>query len=513
MIFNSTLLYALTISSYYDHSPLLMIGPCGKGSKFQMKEFKLSNFLNNALKVNYLLQNISIDSSQFSNFLDTAIEIRSESECTELPTREFFNFQIVLIRCINATNSTFQNANVAYKNGGSINCILSQETDFLVVDRCNFTNCKASTKGGAIYFTCFKNSTIYNAITYCNFVGCRVNRNFPIQNPQLENDELCCGGSVYCDASTVNFRNSVFNSSIIENEGYGGAIYARVNSIDNFTFFTSFNDCAVTNTLISYGGAIYIDLIQKGDYNMSYMTFNNCRAVNGSCVYAQNVSLVTINYTTTTNNGNLLRMGNNDFNFQIGTLILNDNSPLNLISVENDTSYTGSNKVSFILYAPSSFDPQNGLTFFPAITYCFVYIHNAEDFLEIPVVPPYDAREPLEGVVYPERTSLPNPTISVPPPASPIPVPTATIPVPPTNIFTISQPFTNSDVFAAGAGAAAAAGGSGGLSTVAIIFIVIACLIVVIGIIIFVIFYLRSHGRCQCGKGDSLAGMKSSTYF
>ena len=247
---------------------------------------------------------------------------------------------------------------------------------------------------------------------------------------------------------------------------------------------------------------------------MSYMTFSNCSATNGSCVYAKNVNSVTINYTTVTNCNNLLKMGNNEFKFQIGTLILNNNNaPLTLIDAENETSYQGSNTISFTLYAPSSFDPQNGLAIFRAITYCFVYIHNLEEFNRFPVDPPYDARDPLEEVDIQSTPPQPDEYVTNPSDESidyTSPSPSSVFQ--PTNFFSESQSFTGSDLLPPAAAAGAAGGGSG-LSTVAIIFIVIACLIVVVGIIIFVIFYLRSHGRCQCSKGGSLAGMKNSTYF
>lgn len=510
MIFNTTFLYALTISSYYDHSPLLMIGPSGKGSNFQMKEFKLSNFFNNALKVNYLIQNISIDSSKFSNFLDTAIVVRSQDEeCDILPTKTFINMQIVLARCVNATNTTFENnANIAFKYGGAINCILTQENHYFYVDRCNFTYCRASTKGGAIYFVNHKNCTQYNSITYCNFLRCFVYKNLILENPQLTEDEECQGGSVYCDASYVNFRNSIFNLSQLLGDGRGGAVYAKVISIDNYTFFTQFINCQAIGDN-TYGGALYIDLDEEGPYNMSYMTFEKCQAANGECVYAQNISRLNINYTEIINNaGSLLRVDDLNFNFTIGSIMLQNSDNVKLVTAENSTNYNGPRRKSFYLYADPPFgenSDESPLFDNDVINYCFIYIRGTGEYKGIPVVPPENAQLPLEDGEYidppPDQTggesspeSESSPTDEIPPIEPP--------PLQPTNEFSQSNTFT-----------AAAAAGGGGLSTVAIIFIVLACLIVVIAIIIFVIFYLRSHGRCLCSKDDSLAGMKSSTYF
>ena len=324
MIFNSTLFYALTISNFYDHSPLITLSQLAKDSSFQMKEFKLSNFFNNALKVNQLLQDIYVDRSKFSNFLNSVIVIQSE-DCDIRPPQNYINMQMVLIKCTVITNSSFDNIDVSFDNG-AISCTQQNKEDYFIVDHCNFTTCKSKSKGGAIYFVGSQNCSHYNAITYCNFIGCYVNSGGNAQVSQTidSNDGFGYGGSVYCETSRINFRNSVFNSSKIYNGGYGGAIYANVTDVNDTTFFTSFYNCTIEGDN-SFGGAIYINLTNKGFYNMSYMTFDGCNATNGQCIYAENIDVLNINYTRIYNiDRNVFMAKEFDFNFSLGTIILND---------------------------------------------------------------------------------------------------------------------------------------------------------------------------------------------
>lgn len=526
MFFNTTLLYALTITNFYGKSPLFTLSPLKKSTSFQLKENKFSYFFNHALKVDHLSQRIFIDGSKFSSFLRTSIFIRSvdEPECDSIRNLPHSNNRVTFVNCVQIINSTFQSTNSAFDYGGAISTILGNVGDYFLVDRCNFTNCKAKNKGGAIYFIGEMSSTQYNAITYCNFNGCSCNNDYNVVTPQVSDDNRCKGGSVYCEARSVNFRNSIFSSSSIYGNGDGGAIYAKVMNIDNYTFVTSFTNCAI-NGDDSYGGAIYIDLVQKGPYNMSFMSFDNCDAKNGQCIYATNISSLNINYTSLRNIKRCVLMVNNlDFNFSVGSIVLHDDNQMKLIiPTANNYNYKGSDQISMNLYAPDSFfdiikSNNAEYPFFDkeVIHYCVVIANNINNYREYPIIAPSDASRPLEPKVSEDINppAPPDPVTSeeAAPPAPPAAtIPAQTPPATPAQSPSPSPSATdnNTDVGAAGV---AAAGGSG-LSSLAIIFIVIACLIVLAAIIIFVICYLRRRGRCRCDRDDSTFGVKNSTYF
>lgn len=523
MFFNTTLLYALTITNFYGKSPLFTLSPLKKSTSFQLKENKFSYFFNHALKVDHLSQKIFIDGSKFSSFLRTSIFIRSvdEPECNSIRDLHHSNNRVTFVNCVQIINSTFLSTNSAFDYGGAISTILSNVGDYFLVDRCNFTNCKAKNKGGAIYFIGEMSSTQYNAITYCNFNGCSCNNDYNVVIPQVSDDNRCKGGSVYCEAHSVNFRNSIFSSSSIYGDGDGGAIYAKVMNIDNYTFVTSFTNCAI-NGSDSYGGAIYIDLVQKGPYNMSFMSFDNCNATNGQCIYATNISSLNINYTSLRNIKRCVLMVNNlDFNFSVGSIVLNDDNQMKLIN-STENNYKGSNHISMNLYAPKSFfdiiqSNNDDYPFFDKgiISFCLVIGNDINNYRGYPIIAPSDASRPLEPkvpevIITPappdpvtsEEAATPAQTDVIIPEQTPYATPTQS----PSPTLSVTDNYTD-------VGAGVAATGGSGLSSLAIIFIVIACLIVLVAIIVFVICYLRRRGRCRCDREDSTFGVKNSTYF
>ena len=473
MIFNSTFLLGLTLSSYTNNSPLFTIPSSLINSNLQFKSFKFSHFLTTSIKIFDLKPSMIICDSSFSYFLNTAISIQSSNDYVG---NAYQGARFSVFSGASFLNCTFTNCN-SDKQGGAI-YINVQGNAQVIIDRTTFRSCSGSPCGGAIYLSKLNDENT-TQISFCNFINCSV-RN-------LTTDEDLYGGSVYCKltSGTVNFRCSVFNDSSIQGglNAYGGAIYAEMPSADKQFFFANFSNCECKGqSNSSYGGAIYLSLSGSTPQNISYNSFDTCNATYGSCMYINSTTLSNISF-------DYIFLSNNDgtlFELSRGSIVTVNPYYISLQGINlngRNISFSNGNYSNCLQrYSCKMFlrfeEADNIVSKFNTIDFNF-----EDSSLFIPFSPPPNADMPIE----------------------------AGLPGEPSPSFTVSDSFTLTPLPAAPQEAAPT---NSSLSTVAIIFIVIACILVVIAIVVVVILVLRQRGMCKTSFERNFGHeMGSTTYF
>lgn len=475
MLFNSTFLLGLTLSSYTNNSPLFTIPSSLINSNLQFKSFHFSRFLTTSIEIFDLKPSMIIYDSSFSYFLNTAISIQSCNNFVGRAYQEITRFS--LSSCSSFLNCTFKNCE-SNKRGGAI-YIDAQGNAQFIIDRTTFISCSGSPCGGAIYLSKDLNGANTTQISFCKFEKCFVKNT-------TANDNLY-GGSVYCQlaSGTVNFRCSVFDQSSIQGglNAYGGAIYAEMPSVDKQFFFANFSNCqCIDQSNSSYGGAICLNLSDYNPQNISYNSFDTCNATNGSCMYISSTTLSNISF-------NYIFLNNNDgtlFELSRGSIVIVNPYHISLQGINPD----GRN-ISF----------SNG-----NYTNCYQR-YDCRLFLRSQDI--HNMASKLTSIGF-------NPTFASlfipfsPPPNADMSI-EAGLPGEPTGSFTISDPFTHTLPPEAPQETAPT---NSSLSTIAIIFIVIACILVVIAIVVIVILVLRQRGMCKTSFERNFGHeMGSTSYF
>ena len=211
-------------------------------------------------------ENASIINSRFINLTASmsagAINLKRWGNlylesCKFINTKSFKNAGAVIVDYFEDVNYTVTMLDCMFDNSSSmIGGAYVQLGGALIMNATNFTNCRASYGGGAIYV-----SYTYSEIDNCIFTS---------NAASLLEDYLSYGGAIYCDMTSLDLINSRF----INNSAYlGNAIYACdseygiTNSIfanNSNAIFTHFdkectldgneynNDSIITNETYSY---------------------------------------------------------------------------------------------------------------------------------------------------------------------------------------------------------------------------------------------------------------------
>ncbi|OHT12515.1 hypothetical protein TRFO_17548 [Tritrichomonas foetus] len=484
---NSTLLYKLTLTSFISNSPLLSLATSSSRTNHYFKSLQLSHFSNTAFYLTNL-QSATFKDSQFSSFLNSPIVVNGN--CTELHDIDLpfhLDFQGT---CMNILNTIFRN--VHGEEGGALSYI--SNTIDMTIDRSQFLNCNAL-QGGALYIKDTNSiplSTNKIIVTYCHFENCFT-----------DNPNTSYGGAIYCRAHTANFRNNNFTNVYITKDGYGGAIYAEVAEITNKLFFASFNTCSVKGNT-SFGGAVYINLTTAGLVNMSYMSFSNCYAVNGSCVYLTKVANLEVNHVQFSSiNGEYISISDSaNATCHFGTLVFHTfytTAAQNFFQSDQPSiTYISSIADKGMLYMQTS----TTLLFNPNFMYSQYFVLNGSIYPGYPVpIPPnasIDLDDYLISVMTPPPSQTATPAATALPTRTPVATPRATASRTPaqTPVATPS-PSVSPNITAAATLAATPVATKAPLGTIPIVFITIACVIVTIGIVVAIILLCKRGGGCN----------------
>lgn len=502
MIFNSSFVTGLTLSSALYRSPLFINPPTQLSASINFQGLNFKKFIFHALYFDSPLSNIVIHKSNFENFLGRPISIQ-QVDCTS-----FYN-QIVTNQyvgpCATITYCTFQN--MLEKLTGSAICIMYNNEATSLFDHCKFSHCIASENGGALYCAIGNlASKLGNIIvTSSQFELCSVNNT---------NNNSACGGAIYCRAKTLNLANTTFSYCGINSNASkccGGAVYANIINAEKAFSYDKFNDCYIKDTSESFGGAIYLSVDKPSDVQILACNFESCDAITGSAIYSEreiNLVLDVTRFLSYLNANTVIYLDkiNNQPNSIFVKSIGMSNVQINdyFLFINGEAKIMNKNDNSGLLYLDIT-SKYNIDYYAKKISNCdfsFTFV-NYEKYSEMPVL------------TYVEQ-QVEEPTTDEPTPQPPQ--------IDTGGNFGTSQSETPnqivSDQISSATGNATideAAGGtkSGGLSTVAIVFIVIACIIFVIGLIIAAVLLLRSKDGCyrnRCTGSDNFFG-KSTSYF
>ena len=498
MIFNTSFIVGLTLSSLSFKSPLLTNSPNLISTSIFFQNLHLKKITFYAFYLDSSLSNFSIHRSHFEQFLKTPISIQ-QITCSPYSGSYQNHYNVP---CAIATYCTFR-----YIKEGAFNISCDSETTS-IFDHCSFIRCSSSINGGAISFNVFDNSNMVGIlnVTSSTFEYCSVN---------TSNNQEARGGAIFFCGRSLNVVNSTFRYiNIFSKSGKccGGAIYASMADDAQSFFYDTFEDCNIPDCTDSCGGAIYIS--KDGSYppnvQLFSCTFLRCFANNGSAFYSDKVINLVINATRFSKMKantivHLAGIGGSNKLFikSLGIILVE----YNYFIFTDKCEFLNKKDDSGIIY----FDEPINYTTFTNQNIGFTFL-NVRPINEMPqytyVDPP--TIEPTTEIIQ-TQTQNQEQTQSQTEEHVTSSVITNSIDEP-SSIQQVPEPTSatnNSDAIIAPAST------KKGLSTVAIIFIVLACVILLAGLIIIIFLLLRSKDGCyrnQC-TGSSSYLEKRTTYF
>ena len=497
MFLNSTIISGLTIFSLFKPSPLLSIPGARSRPSIKLVDSNFHRFFNSALKASFA-NILTIKRNNFLYLLNSAVSFES---CSNFIDTSFPNSHRTFgSSCVYISGCTFTNCASSY--GGAI--LANTTTLEIAIDRSNFTSCTATNAGGALYLCdtqevptsveCFR-------ITYCIFNYCSCYN----ADPTI----MLYGGAIYLRAHSGIFRSSQFAHSYL-NRGYGAGIYINVIDASNKFFFTSFNNCTIDSTITdstqSRGGAGYISLINQGNVNISYIQFNSCSAVNGSCFFLENVLSVTLNYTdfSLVQDRYFDLTASPSAQMTLGVLVFRSfpsTSTAEYTIVSSDQALTYTNSIS---NKGTTYQDQTPVLIFEPLSSQDVSSYLNPDYVSnyvgYPFVVPANATNDPDTEIANSLTPTPTTSVAVPTPTIDAAVPTASLnPLPTatpaaTPLATATPAPTQTPAPTATLPAATPSASAPPLGTTSIVLIVIACIIVAVAIIVTIILIVRRGG-------------------